>query len=92
MVHGHAGAVDLIAQALLNAEAMLANDALQAFKQDRYAGWKAGIGADMLAGKLSLSEMAETALKANESPAPRSGRQEHLENVVNRAVMGFKEQ
>ncbi len=40
----------------------------------------------MLAGKRSLEEIAERVVKKNIDPQPRSGRQELLENIVNRYV------
>lgn len=86
LFHGHIGSMDLLARALINAEAMIQADELQAFKTDRYAGWQSGVGADMLSGKADLDAMAAHSLDSNSSPAPRSGRQEHLENIVTRAT------
>ena len=40
----------------------------------------------MLSGKRTLDEIAERVVKKKIEPQPRSGRQEHLENVVNRYV------
>ena len=86
LFHGHIGGMDLLARALMNAADMIKNDKLQAFKDARYAGWKSGVGADMLAGKASLDDVAASALKRNTSPAPVSGRQEMLENYITNAV------
>ncbi len=83
LLHGHVGAMDLCARALLIVEQMLADGALGRFVADRYAGWRSGIGADMLAGRMSLSDAAAHAHAAT-APLPRSGRQEYLENLVNR--------
>jgi xylose isomerase len=86
LFHGHIGGMDLLARALINAADMIETATLQAFKDKRYAGWKNGVGADMLAGKASLDDVAADALKRNTSPAPVSGRQEMLENYISNAV------
>lgn len=86
LFHGHIGGMDLLARALINASAMIEQDQLQAFKDQRYSGWKSGLGAEMLNGQASLDAMAEHCLDRNMSPAPISGRQEHLENIVTLAV------
>jgi xylose isomerase len=86
LFHGHIGGMDLLARALMNAADMIENDKLQAFKDARYSGWKSGVGADMLAGKASLDDVAADALKRSTSPTPVSGRQEMLENYVTNAV------
>lgn len=85
MLHGHVGGLDLLARALLNAEALLADGQLPGFVATRYAGWKTAQGADILAGKLSLAEIADQAVAAP-VPHPVSGRQEMLENLVQRFI------
>ena len=83
LLHGHVGAMDLCARALLIVERLIADGTWARFVDDRYAGWRSGRGADMLAGRLSLAEIAAHAA-ADAVPQPRSGRQEFLENLVNR--------
>ncbi len=86
VAQAHIGAVDLMARALLNAEDMIKDGRLDQFKEQRYAGWRGGIGAKMLSGNVNLDEVAEFALASNRAPAPVSGRQEWLENVVTQLV------
>ena len=86
LFYAHVGGMDLLARALENAASLIESEKLSGFVQDRYAGWDKGIGKDMMSGKLSLSDMADAALKSNLSPEPVSGRQEHLENIVTLAV------
>ena len=86
LFHAHIGAMDLLARALENAVAMIEDDKLGAFRDQRYAGWNAGLGKKMLGGKATLAEMSDYCLDKNESPAPVSGRQEYLENVVTLAT------
>ncbi len=83
LFHAHVGAMDLCARALLNVERLLVDGRFEAFVEERYAGWGSGLGADILAGRLSLAELADRA-QATPPPQPRSGRQEYLENLVNR--------
>ena len=83
LLHGHVGAMDLCARALLSVERLIADGTWQAFVDDRYAGWRSGQGADILAGRLSLADLAAQA-QAAPAPQPRSGRQEFLENLINR--------
>jgi xylose isomerase len=80
----HAGSMDATARALLNAEAIIKDGSLQKFVDDRYAGWSGGLGKDILAGKKSLDDLAEYVAGKKLNPQPKSGRQEYLENLVNR--------
>lgn len=86
LFYGHIGGMDLLARALTNAVAMIESDQLQAFKDQRYAGWSSGIGRKMLNGEASLDDMAAQCAAQIVSPTPVSGRQEHLENIVTLAV------
>ena len=82
MFHAHIGGMDVLARGLLNAQALIERDEIAAFKKARYAGWQAGIGADMMAGNKDLGAMADWVLANNSAPQPRSGRQEYLENLI----------
>ena len=84
LFHGHIGGMDVCAQALLVAEKMITDGRLQAAVDTRYAGWDTPAGRDILAGRRSLSDLADDALTRNTDIAPVSGRQELLENLVNR--------
>ena len=65
---------------------MIEDKALSGPLEERYAGWKSAEGKAMLSGKRTLEEIAERVVKKKIEPEPRSGRQEYLENVVNRYV------
>ncbi|MEE8271359.1 MAG: xylose isomerase [Alphaproteobacteria bacterium] len=86
LFHAHIGGMDTLARGLLAAERMIADGALKRFVDDRYAGWRSGLGAGILAAGKSLEELADHAAGAGLRPRPRSGRQEMLENLVNRHV------
>ena len=84
LFHGHIGGMDVCAQGLLIAETMIEDGRLKAAQDARYAGWASAQGQDILAGRHTLDELAEQVLAANTDVAPVSGRQEVLENLVNR--------
>jgi xylose isomerase len=88
LFHGHIGAMDVVARALEIAATMVENDILAQNKAARYAGWDAPLGRDILAGKLSLGDLAEKAVAGNFDPRPVSGGQERLENIVTRFLWG----
>ncbi|MEL6235961.1 MAG: xylose isomerase [Pseudomonadota bacterium] len=84
LILAHAGAMDVCARGLKAAAAMLEDGRLEAARADRYAGWdtpeaKAMLGAD-------LASIAARVEAEDIRPEPRSGRQERLENLVNRFV------
>ena len=84
LFHGHIGGMDVCAQGLLVAEKMINDGRLKAAVDARYAGWDTAAGQDILAGRRSLSDLADEVLTRNTDVAPVSGRQEVLENLVNR--------
>ena len=59
---------------------------LTSFVEDRYKGWGGAEAKKMLDGTYSLSDIADYVTKADINPQPKSGRQEYLENIVNRYV------
>jgi xylose isomerase len=84
MFHGHVGAMDLCARALVVAAQMVEDGELDRHVAQRYADWSQPFGQDLLAGKLSLEALAERAIQRGVDVQPRSGRQEMLENLLNR--------
>jgi xylose isomerase len=83
---GHIGAMDCCARGLKAAARMVEDKALSGPIEERYAGWKSAEAKAMLAGKRTLEEIAERVVKKKIEPQPRSGKQEYLENIVNRYV------
>ncbi len=83
LLHGHVGAMDVCARALLAAARMIEDGALAGAVESRYAGWSSPENQAVLAGKVTLSDLAA---RVTAEPTPRSGRQEYLENLVNRYV------
>ncbi|MGO2235317.1 xylose isomerase [Marinomonas sp. UCMA 3892] len=83
LFHGHIGAMDTLALSLERAVKMIEDEKLANIVDQRYAKWNDSLGADILAGKHTLQDLAEYAEKNNIDPQPVSGRQEMLENMVN---------
>jgi len=88
LLHGHVGAMDLCARALLVAEKLVLDGRLAQAVDARYAGWESAPAKDILGGRITLEELADKALQENLDPAPVSGRQEWLENLFNRLCEG----
>jgi xylose isomerase len=83
LFRAHIGGVDTLARALIVADAIIEHGELDAFRRDRYVGWDGDFGKQLLAGEHSLADLRERATTAAE-PQPVSGRQEHLEYIINR--------
>lgn len=86
LLMAHIGGMDICARGFKAAVAMVEDGTLDQFVTDRYAGWQGASAQDMLNGNLSLESIAEKVEAEDINPRPRSGRQEYLENVVNRFV------
>ena len=86
LLMAHIGGMDICARGFKAAVAMVEDGTLDQFVTDRYAGWQGASAQDMLNGKLSLESIAEKVEAEDINPRPRSGRQEYLENIVNRFV------
>lgn len=84
LIAGHAGAMDICARGFKAAAAMLEDGRLEALRAERYAGWDSDAAHAMLGGDLETA--AARVMGEGLDPQPRSGRQERLENLVNRFV------
>ena len=82
MILAHVGAMDVCAKGMKAAAAMLEDGRLEAARDARYAGWDSARGLGLLDSNL---ETINAQVKSkNLNPQPASGRQEMLENLVNR--------
>ncbi|NHM18737.1 xylose isomerase [Tritonibacter mobilis] len=86
LLMAHIGGMDICARGFKAAAAMIEDGTLDQFVTDRYAGWQRDDAQDMLSGKLSLDDITHRVEADDINPKPRSGRQEYLENVINRFV------
>jgi xylose isomerase len=84
LIAGHIGGMDVCARGLKAAAAMLEDGGLERALDERYAGWKEPKAQALLSS--DLATIQARVLRDQINPAPRSGRQEVLENYVNRFV------
>lgn len=86
LIHGHIGGMDTCARGLLAAAELMEKGDLSDAVARRYAGWQAPEAAAMLKGERTLEEIAARVEREGIDPRPVSGRQEYLENLVNRRL------
>ena len=84
LLHGHIGSMDACARAWEIAAKMVTDGALQKPLSERYADWDKPSNRKMLEGKMTLADIAARVENERLDPQPKSGRQEYLENIVNR--------
>ena len=84
LLAGHIGAMDICARGLKAAAAMLEDGGLETALKQRYAGWQTPEAQNMLAS--DFDQITSRVLNEGINPEPKSGRQEVLENCVNRFV------
>lgn len=85
LFYGHIGGMDVFARALLTADKILNTSEYKKIRTERYASFNDGKGAEFEQEKLSLEDLRAFAIE-NGEPAVRSGRQEYLENLINRYI------
>ena len=82
LILAHVGGMDACAAGLKVAAAMLEDGTLEARRNERYAGWDSDASKEMLGS--DLDTIADRVLAQDINPQPASGRQERLENLVNK--------
>ncbi|NLF69011.1 MAG: xylose isomerase [Candidatus Anammoximicrobium sp.] len=86
LFYAHVGGMDAFARGLKIAAAIRADGELAAFVRDRYRSWDTGIGAEIEAGKADFKTLETYMLEKGDIAPNQSGRQEMLENLINRYV------
>jgi xylose isomerase len=84
LFHAHIGSMDAFARGLKVAAAIREDGALSSFVAHRYKTWDGALGQKIEAGKSSFAELEKLMLEKGEAAPNTSGRQELLENIVNR--------
>jgi xylose isomerase len=84
LFYAHIGGIDTLAQALLVAADMLESGTLGSMVEQRYAAWDGPLGRSIMAGEVSLADLAGRVEAGAIAPVRSSGHQELYENVVNR--------
>ncbi len=85
LFHAHIGGMDIFARALITADEILNKSGYKKFRKERYASFDTAEGKSFAEGKLSLEDLRDYAIK-NGEPATKSGKQEWLENIINRHI------
>lgn len=85
LFYAHIGGMDTFARALITADNVLQQSDYKKIRAERYASFDSGKGKDFENGKLSLEDLRAYAVEKGE-PAVKSGRQEYLENLINRYI------
>lgn len=85
LFHAHIGGMDTFARALIIADDVLQKSDYKKVRTERYASFDSGKGKEYEAGKLSLEDLRNYAIE-NGEPKVISGKQEYLENIVNRFI------
>ncbi len=90
LFHGHIGGIDTLARSLLVAATMIEEETLTGPRERRYAGWSKPLGTGIMDGSESLVSLESKVASGAIDPRPVSGRQEALENAVNRVIWKTK--
>ncbi|WP_121356245.1 xylose isomerase [Flavisolibacter nicotianae] len=85
LFYAHIGGIDTFARALIVADKVLNKSEYKKFRQERYASFDSGEGKAFEQGKLTLEDLRQYAIEHGE-PQVRSGKQEWLENIINRYI------
>ncbi|MDA1179329.1 MAG: xylose isomerase [Planctomycetota bacterium] len=84
LFYAHIGGMDAFARGLRIANSIQGDDQIRQILADRYASWNVGMGSEIEARKHDFKSLEQYALQKG-NPAPnQSGRQELLENLLNR--------
>jgi xylose isomerase len=88
LFYAHIGGMDTYALAFKTARRILAEGQLDGFVADRYSSYDSGFGKDIEKGKVGFRELEKLVLDKLGEPSRRSGRQEYLENLLNKYLTG----
>ena len=84
LVAAHVGGMDICARGLKAAAVMIEDGGLEDALKARYAGWETDAAKAML--ESDFDSISARVIAEGIEPQPKSGRQEILENYVNRFV------
>ncbi|MFT5300044.1 MAG: xylose isomerase [Mariniblastus sp.] len=84
LFYAHIGGMDAFARGLKVAAAIRADNAIDSIVEERYSSWNSELGQKIEGGSVSLSDLESIMLEKGDSSGNTSGRQELLENIVNR--------
>ncbi len=85
LFYAHIGGMDTFARALIAADNILNKSDYKKIRKERYSSFDSGKGKEFAAGKLTLEDLRAYAIEKGE-PEVRSGKQELMENLMNRYI------
>jgi xylose isomerase len=85
LFYAHIGGMDIFARALITADNIMQKSDYRKVREERYSSFDNGKGKEFENGSLSLEDLRQYAMQ-NGEPEVRSGRQEYLENLINRYI------
>ena len=85
LFYAHIGGMDTFARALITADIILSKSDYKKIRTERYSSFDSGKGKAFEEGNLSLEDLRAFAVE-NGEPAVKSGKQEYLENIINRFI------
>jgi xylose isomerase len=85
LFYAHIGGIDVFARALITADAVLQKSEFKKLRTDRYASYDSRKGKEFEEGKLSMEDLRAYAIEKGE-PQTISGKQEYMENIINRYI------
>jgi xylose isomerase len=88
LFHAHIGGMDAFAIGLKIAAKIRADGVLRDFVKTRYGSWDSGIGKKVEDGQATFEDLEKYMLDKGKPAANVSGRQEMLENIINRYIRG----
>ncbi|MBL8819009.1 MAG: xylose isomerase [Planctomyces sp.] len=86
LFYAHIGGMDAFARGLKIAAAIRADNALSDFVKQRYSSFDSGVGRRIENGTTNFTELETYMLEKGDAAANISGRQEMLENLINRYI------
>lgn len=85
LFYAHVGGMDIFARALITADNILQKSDFKKVRAERYASFDSGKGKEFEQGKLTLEDLRAYAIE-NGEPKTISGKQEYMENLINRYI------
>ena len=86
--YGYIAGMDTFAKGLKIAAKLIEDKVFEKAIEQRYESYSSGIGKDIVSGKIGLEQLEDYAMKKNITvDSLKSGRQEKLENILNRYIL-----
>ena len=86
LFYAHIGGMDVAGRALIAVEKIINDKELSNYIQNRYKKWDHDLGKFIHSNEGSLESIANKVISEKIEPAPKSGQQEYLENILNKYI------